>query len=180
VAVVAAAALVLVLALSLSGGDDKPGRTEVGGTSTSGEQASGGQTTPSGSGTTEQPGAGSTGSTGSAGTTGSVPASGPVSTPEAAVQGFYTRAADHKFDEAWALASPRLRSQLQGYNSFKGTFDTLQSIKFSNVKANGDTVSFQSVATHTDHVDRCKGTADTVQSGENRLLDHISVACSRG
>ena len=106
-----------------------------------------------------------------------MPASGPVSTPEAAVQGFYTRAAGDDYDEAWALATPALREQLGGYDSFKGTFGTLQTIELSKVKAKGDTVSFESVATHTDRVDRCKGKAQTVASGENRLLDRISVSC---
>jgi hypothetical protein len=29
-------------------------------------------------------------------------------------------------------------------------------------------------------VDRCKGTANAVKSGESWLLDHIAVSCKRG
>jgi hypothetical protein len=171
VAILAIAAVALVGVLSFTGGGDEPTSTEAGNAKTSTEQAATSEQPTSTTPEAQSPGNNSQRAS-------AIPTTGPVSTPEAAVEAFYTRAAEDKYDEAWALASPRLRSQLQGYSSFKGTFGTLESIEFSKVRAKKDgNVSFQSVATHTDHVDRCKGTADTVQSGQNWLLDHIDVSC---
>jgi serine/threonine protein kinase len=170
VVVAALAALVVIAALSSGGGSDKPGPT------TSTDKAAGGARSQS-STPSEAPSGGAN-SQGAAAN----PAPAPAATPEAALQAFYTRAANDRFDDAWSLASPRLRQQLGGYDSFKGTFSTLESIEISKVKAKGKSgkVSFESVATHTDHVDRCKGSADTVKSSESWLLDHIEVNCKRG
>ncbi len=171
-AIAAIAAVALFGVLSFTGDDGEPAKPEAGNARTNTEQAATSEQQPP-STTPEAQSPGNNSQRASA-----VPTTGPVSSPEAAVEAFYTRAAADKYDEAWALAAPGLRSQLGGYNGFKGTFGTLESIELSKVKANKDgKVSFQSVATHTDHVDRCKGTADAVQSGQSWLVGHIGVSC---
>jgi serine/threonine-protein kinase len=110
------------------------------------------------------------------------PAAGP-DTPEGAVQAFYERAAAHRYEEAWALASPGLRSQLGGFAAFRSQFASVRSIEFSRAETvqRGDraaTVAIATTATHTDHVDRCSGTvASTAAPDGGWLVDRLAVSC---
>ena len=173
VAALVLALIVVAAALALSGGsDDGSGgsKSSSSGAGTAGEQAGG-----SGSGGSKEGG-----DSGSAG--GSAPASG---SPEQAVRAFYTLAAADKFDQAFKLAGPGLRQQLGGYDGMVATLNTLQKIEFPKLETtvqNGDsaTVTFQSVATHTNRVDRCSGTVDLTTSGGDWQLDQIHPTCNQG
>lgn len=46
------------------------------------------------------------------------------------VRAFYTRAADDRFESAWALAGPGLRRQLRDFDSFRSQLDTLKAVDF--------------------------------------------------
>jgi hypothetical protein len=103
------------------------------------------------------------------------------SQPAQAVQGFYTLAAADRYADAWALAGPGFRSQLGGFSAFRAQFRSLRSIRFerlSTVSQAGDraTVAIRTTAVHTDHVDRCSGTVDTIRA-TRWLIDHIAVSC---
>jgi hypothetical protein len=94
------------------------------------------------------------------------------------VQAFYTRAAAHQFDSAWAVAGPGLRGQLNGYDAFRSQFSSVRSITFGALRAQGSTVTFSTTATHTDHVDHCTGSAQTTKAGSGGyVVDHIAVSC---
>jgi hypothetical protein len=64
--------------------------------------------------------------------------------------------------------------------TFEQTFDTLQSVQFTSgpnaqVDGNTATVSFSTVARHTDRVDRPDGTATLVRQGDEWKIDSLSV-----
>jgi serine/threonine-protein kinase len=109
-------------------------------------------------------------------------AAGP-DTPEGAVQAFYERAAAHRYEDAWALAAPGLRSQLRGFEAFRSQFSSVRSIAFSRaetVRRDGEaaTVAIATTATHTDHVDRCTGTVTTASGPDGGwLVDRLAVSC---
>jgi eukaryotic-like serine/threonine-protein kinase len=162
-AVALAAAAIAAVLIAGAGGADDPGRS---GASTE-------RTT-------------SSRSTSSSGTTSSTaPASAAPTSPAGAVRAFYGRAAAHRYDDAWAVAGPGLRSQLQGYEAFKSQFSTVRSIVFSQAQtqqqsASAATVAIATTATHTDHVDRCTGTVDTAPaSGGGWVVTHLNVNCRR-
>jgi hypothetical protein len=145
----------------------------------SGSDAAGGSQAQEGGGSAAG-GAGSAG--GSAGGSGSAAA---ADAPAKTVQDFYTLAADDKFEKSWALAGPGLRQQLGGYDGFVGTLKTLQKIEFPKLQTKDQsgssaTVSFQSVATHTDHVDRCTGTVDLTGGGSDWKIEQIHPSCKTG
>ena len=178
-----AAGLVLALlavaaVLALAGGDDDSGGGSSGNASDSGDvrgESAGGSGGDSGS--EAQEGAGSAGGDSSS-------AAGADAAPEQTVQDFYTLAAEDKFDEAWKLAGPGVREQLGGYDSFVATLDTLETIEFPELETtlqSGDsaTVQFQSVATHTDRVDRCSGTVDLTGGDGDWTIDEIHPTCNQ-
>jgi hypothetical protein len=78
-----------------------------------------------------------------------------------------------------------VRSQLQGFEAFKSQFSTVRSIVFSRAETqqqteSAATVAIATTATHTDHVDRCTGTADTAPgSGGGWVVTHLNVSCQR-
>lgn len=100
--------------------------------------------------------------------------------PAAAVETFYTQAANGDFDAAFAAATPNLEAQLGG----TAQFETLESIEFEKLKAKPTSagtasVAFETVATHTDRVEECKGSASVVLDGDAWLLDSIdAVECT--
>jgi hypothetical protein len=168
-AALAAAAIAAILIAG--GGSDPPARSTAStakrsGTSTTSKKKT---TTTGASATTTTPAA--------------APSSGTPTTPAAAVRAFYGRAAAHNYESAWALAAPSLRSQLQGYGAFQRQFSTVRSIVFGRVQTvrqtdSAATVAFTTTATHTDHVDRCTGTAETAPgSGGGWVVTHISPSC---
>jgi eukaryotic-like serine/threonine-protein kinase len=138
-------------------------------------------------GTTSSTSSGSTStSSGSTSTKAAAPSSATPTDPAAAVRAFYGRAAAHRYDDAWELAAPGLRSQLQGFDAFQRQFSTVRSIVFSRAETlqqtdNAASVAITTTATHTDHVDHCKGTADTAPAfGGGWVVTHLNVACRRG
>jgi hypothetical protein len=113
-------------------------------------------------------------------------AAAPISTaaagdePAAAVKTFYKQAANGDYDAAFAAATPNLEAQLGG----TAQFETLESIEFEKLKAKPvsagtASVTFKTVATHTDRVEECKGSATVVLDGDTWLLDSIdAVQCT--
>jgi serine/threonine-protein kinase len=82
--------------------------------------------------------------------------------PDSVVRSFYTRAAEDRFDSAWALATPRARRQLGGFDSFKATLGTLESVRFREARVTRErptraTVAVATRAVHADKVDDCEG-----------------------
>ena len=97
---------------------------------------------------------------------------------------FYELAAADRYGAAWRLAGPGLRRQMGGYDSFRGTFDSLRSVEFRKSEVSrrsGDraTVTVATTAVHSDRTERCRGDADLVgRDGRNWLIDRIHIACS--
>jgi hypothetical protein len=158
------AAAVLAVLLLTGGGDPNSGDRAGSGTSatTTGRTASTGEHTTS---------------------TGAQASTAATSTPAGAVRAFYGRAAAHRYADAWAVAGPDLRAQLGGYEAFRRQFSTVRSIVFSRAaevrRTDGAaTVAIATTATHTDRVDHCTGTADTVPgTGGGWLVTHVDVGC---
>jgi len=106
--------------------------------------------------------------------------------PAATVKAFYTRAAADDYAGAWALAGPPFRTQLGGFGSFRGGMSRLQSIDFrraETVSQTGDSaqVAVDTVAKHTNRVDRCRGTLDLARAGKTGwVIDHANIACTNG
>jgi len=107
-------------------------------------------------------------------------------TPAGAVKAFYLRAAAHRYDDAWALAAPGVRSQLGGFAAFQQQFAPVRSIVFSRATAvqqtsGAATVAITTTATHTDHVDHCTGTAQTAPgTAGGWVVTHLDVGCRSG
>jgi serine/threonine-protein kinase len=97
---------------------------------------------------------------------------------------FYTRAANHDFNGAWALGTDNLHAQFKGsLATFRSTVATLQSIQFPSLRiasqtGSAATIEFSSIAKHTDRTDRCSGQATMVRQAKQWLVDHIGVNCS--
>jgi eukaryotic-like serine/threonine-protein kinase len=161
-AALAAAAIAAVLIASGGGSDPKPGSTRASSTA---------KTTASTSGST------------STSTKAAAPASAAPTDPAGAVRAFYGRAVAHRYDAAWALAAPGLRSQLQGFDAFKSQFSTARSIAFSRAQTvtqsdAAATVAIATTTTHTDRTDHCAGTADTAPApGGGWVVTHLNVNC---
>ncbi|HSD79932.1 MAG TPA: hypothetical protein VLB47_04695, partial [Solirubrobacteraceae bacterium] len=88
------------------------------------------------------------------------------------------------YADAWALAAPALRAQLDGYDAFTAQFSSVRSIRFQRLGVagrSGDaaTVAFATTARHTDRVDHCSGTATAAPSGSGGdwQVQHITVSC---
>ena len=130
-----------------------------------------------GGGAGAAPGAGAGG--GDAGQGGARGADAP---PAKAVADFYTLAANDDFEAAWELAGPGVRSQLGGFDGFKATLDTLDSIEFPELTVESQTgstatIRLRTVARHTDRTDRCSGTAQAASSGGKWIVERLSVDC---
>ncbi|MBV9337902.1 MAG: protein kinase [Solirubrobacterales bacterium] len=110
----------------------------------------------------------------------------PSTTPVAAVESFYQLAAAHRYDEAWALADPGLRAQLQGLPSFEAALAGTQSITFGDARtvsqsAGGATVGIQTTSLRNDGTHRCTGTVDLVSDGASTagwLLHQVHITCT--
>lgn len=117
------------------------------------------------------------------GRAGEEPTGGAVAgSPKAAVQDFYELAAADDFDGAVAVASPNLESLLGGPSGIEGTLGTLQEIEFTTLEVISQSDSsaeleVATIATHTDFVDECSGTASVVADGDGWLLDQIGFTC---
>jgi hypothetical protein len=97
---------------------------------------------------------------------------------------FYTRAANHDVNGAWALGTDNLHAQFKGSLAiFRSTVATLQSIQFPSLRiasqtGSAATIEFSSIAKHTDRTDRCSGQATMVRQAKQWLVDHIGVSCT--
>jgi serine/threonine-protein kinase len=97
------------------------------------------------------------------------------------VQEFYTSAAENDYDRSADLLSNAYRqSTWYSRGIFEGTFDTLDSIEFTQgpvaqVNGNTATVSFSTIAYHTDRIDRRTGTATLVLENGEWKIDSIAV-----
>ena len=111
------------------------------------------------------------------------PATGPASSPVAAVEQFYLRAARHDYPNAWALAAPSFRQQLQGYDSFRATFADVLAIRFQTVQlitSSGGTatVAIRTISQQTSRTEQCAGTVMTRAAAPNNwLISQISIQC---
>jgi hypothetical protein len=107
--------------------------------------------------------------------------------PAATVRAFYDRAAAGDYAGAWRLAGPGMRQAFGGsLDRFTRDLSSLRHVEFRQVSVVGRgqgsaTVEISTVATHSDHVDRCSGTLRTVRgSGGRWLVDPAGVQCSSG
>ena len=103
--------------------------------------------------------------------------------PDEVVRSFYERAARDDFEGAWALAGPGFRSQLKGFQSFRNTVSTLESIRFVRVQtvrrsAGAATVALRTLATHPDRVDRCSGTVSLEPVDAEWRIERAAVSCA--
>jgi serine/threonine-protein kinase len=181
---VAAIAAVLIATTGGGGGSD-PRSASTPSHTTSTRTTKRDRTTSTSSSSTESP---STQSTSTQSTSTAPPqraAAASPGTPAGAVQAFYGRAAAHRYDDAWSLAAPSLRSQLGGFGAFQRQFSTVRSIVFGRASTirrsdSGATVAIATTATHTDHVDECTGSVDTAPaSGGGWVVAHLNVNCRR-
>ena len=83
------------------------------------------------------------------------------------------------------LAGPGVRRQLGGFETFKGTLETLESIEFPTLEVESQTgstatVRLESIARHTNRTDNCTGTARTASSGGEWRIERLNVDCTRG
>jgi len=111
------------------------------------------------------------------------PKPSPTSSPAAAVQAFYTRAAAHRFDAAWSLAAPAFRSQLGGFAAFQSQFSSVRSITFQRARTSsqaGDraTVAVRTTSVQTARTDHCQGPVDLVRGAGGWMVEQIHIACS--
>ena len=108
---------------------------------------------------------------------------GPATSPAAAVEQFYLRAARHDYPNAWALAAPSYQQQLQGYDSFRATFANVRSIHFQNIKTVSQTgstatVAVSTVSYQTTQTQYCSGTVSTQAAAANSWqISQISIQC---
>lgn len=102
----------------------------------------------------------------------------------AAVETFYELAAAHRYSEAWALADPTFRSQLEGYDSFQAGQEADRSITFGTAQVtqqSGDTatVYVRTTSVRTNGTQHCAGTVELVMSDQSAWLLHtISISCT--
>jgi eukaryotic-like serine/threonine-protein kinase len=106
--------------------------------------------------------------------------------PTATVRAFYERAAADDFAGAWRLAGPGMRAVYGGSRAeFERQLGSLERIEFPELALAGRsgstaTVRVQTVATHTDRVDRCSGTLRTVRSGGRWQVEPAGLQCTQG
>jgi serine/threonine-protein kinase len=180
-AALAAVALIAVLAVALSagGGDEQGGEPRTADETQQSEgSGSGGSASEQGEQPQDAAPAAPEAEAPPAGSTGEGPG-----TPGGAVSSFYGAAAADDYDTAWSLLTPNAQGTLGGRSAFEQQQSTLESIEFPSLEAteeSGDsaTVSFRSVATHTDQTDRCTGSLGLVRQGDTWLIDDFqSITC---
>jgi hypothetical protein len=103
----------------------------------------------------------------------------------AAVEAFYELAAAHRYSQAWALADPTFRNQLQGYDSFQAGQADDRSITFDSAQVtqqSGDaaTVYVRTTSVRTNGTQHCAGTVELITGGQSSpwLLHTISINCT--
>jgi eukaryotic-like serine/threonine-protein kinase len=108
-----------------------------------------------------------------------------AATPTDAVSSFYKTSIDDPQGAYERLGSDRLHSQISEAD-FVSQESTLKAIEFPALSVqsqSGDSasVSFQSVAHHTDKTDHCQGSISVVKGASGWLVDHLdAVNCTHG
>lgn len=100
------------------------------------------------------------------------------------MESFYEAAAAHRYAQAWALADPTLRAQLDGYRSFTAQQSGTQSITFNSARtvsqsSAGATVAVQTTSVRTDGTHHCTGTVDVVPNGSAWLVHLVHINCTQ-
>jgi hypothetical protein len=103
----------------------------------------------------------------------------------ATVRAFYRDAANGNFPAAWRLAGPQLRHAFgDSFDRFRSDLSSLRNVRFERVAVtqrddSSATLEIQTVATHTDRVERCSGTLRTVRGADRRwLVEPAGIHCS--
>jgi eukaryotic-like serine/threonine-protein kinase len=127
---------------------------------------------------------GTTSSPPSSGTPAETSASG-ASAPVSVVESFYNHAASHQYEQAWALADPGFRSQLEGFDRFRAQqagdrsiiFNRAQTLRESTYDA---TVAVNTTSIREDGSKHCSGTVDLQRPDPSSgwLLHLIHINCS--
>lgn len=104
-------------------------------------------------------------------------------TPTSATESFYSLAAAHRYQEAWALADPTFRSQLGGFQSFESGQALERSITFSEARvvtqsADAATVAVRTTSVRADGTQHCYGTVDLRRGTSTWLLHLIHITCT--
>ncbi len=116
---------------------------------------------------------------------GSTAAAAPAGSPAAAFTSFYTLPTKGDFAGAWALATPNLRQEVGGYDSWRGGEQDLRSISFPELRVTSGgsgsaTLQFSSVAQHAGYVDHCSGGAALVRGASSWQVDRLTdISCTR-
>ncbi|MEJ7751140.1 MAG: serine/threonine-protein kinase [Thermoleophilaceae bacterium] len=103
--------------------------------------------------------------------------------PVQVVRDFYERAAADDYEGAYRLAGPGARSQLGTFDSFRGTFGTLQSVEFQEASvqertADRATVNIATTALHTDRTDNCRGSVElNGREGRDWRIARLNIDC---
>jgi serine/threonine protein kinase len=105
----------------------------------------------------------------------------------ATVRAFYRRAAAGEFPAAWRLAGPAMRRAFgNSLQRFRSDLSSLRHIEFQRIvitdRSDGSaSVAIQTIATHTDHTERCSGTLRTTRSADKRwLVEPAGISCGDG
>jgi len=101
----------------------------------------------------------------------------------AAVEDFYELAAAGDFVGVESLASDSLEAELGGPEGIAGTFSTLESIEFTELRTESSSggvavVKLATVATHPTYTDTCRGTVSLIKEGGAWLVDRLNIGCT--
>jgi len=102
----------------------------------------------------------------------------PEQAAEQTIRDFYKTAAGPNYESSWNYLSSRYQQELGVRESMTGQFDTLQSVQFTSgpeaqVDGNTATVSFSTVARHTDRTDTPSLTATLVNEDGEWKIDSL-------
>jgi serine/threonine-protein kinase len=97
---------------------------------------------------------------------------------EGTIRDFYQTAAGPNYQSTWAFLTPRYQQEIGARGALTSQFQTLESVQFTNsptvsVNRNAATVSFSTIATHTNRVDRQTMTATLVEEGGEWKIDSL-------
>jgi hypothetical protein len=108
----------------------------------------------------------------------------PVPSAVSVVEAFYRFSASHRYGQAWALADPTFRSQLEGYQRFEAQMAAERSITFNqaqllNVSKSAAVVAVNTTSVRVNGTQACAGTIDLRRAGPRSkwLLHHIRINC---
>jgi eukaryotic-like serine/threonine-protein kinase len=97
---------------------------------------------------------------------------------EETIRDFYETAASPNYETAWKFLTSRYQQEIGARGNLTDQFRTLESIEFTDgptatVDGNTATVTFSTVARHTDHVDRPTLTATLVKEDGEWKIDNL-------